>query len=92
MIKLKNQFSSPVFGDMFLLINIRGGIQHEYTIVFVSYIRRYVLTSGSRNTIKTEERVFVSYIRRYVLTGRKNKFMEVVKMSFRLLYSEICSY
>ena len=37
-------FSSPIFGDMFLLETTIQHADGHVTIVFVSYIRRYVLT------------------------------------------------
>ena len=61
------KFSSPIFGDMFLLekeaMQLRKKLQ-----VFVSYIRRYVLTKVSTSKVVKSSVVFVSYIRRYVLT------------------------
>ena len=65
--QLEQQFSSPIFGDMFLL-EIDQAIEHLYGKVFVSYIRRYVLTVN-------------------IVQERKK-----LGLSFRLLYSEICSY
>ena len=65
---VSQKFSSPIFGDMFLLFKVTS-ISPDSTIVFVSYIRRYVLTY-----VCNYDRwfncgcVFVSYIRRYVLT------------------------
>ena len=38
------EFSSPIFGDMFLLEDKMNDLFLEY--VFVSYIRRYVLTGN----------------------------------------------
>ena len=38
-----DKFSSPIFGDMFLL-EVRSFIGAYFLSVFVSYIRRYVLT------------------------------------------------
>ncbi len=112
----KTRFSSPIFGDMFLLITWEWCTFYT-TRVFVSYIRRYVLTKFQRKTwINESKMVFVSYIRRYVLTfhelfnlAQKVMFSSPIfgdmfllshslteskslKTSFRLLYSEICSY
>ena len=41
------EFSSPIFGDMFLLEDKMNDLFLEY--VFVSYIRRYVLTGNIRS-------------------------------------------
>ena len=43
-------FSSPIFGDMFLLVGSFLSIVNPCK-VFVSYIRRYVLTGASTSTI-----------------------------------------
>ena len=62
------EFSSPIFGDVFLLrIVIRQPCVPAYK-VFVSYIRRYVLTHNAISLFMVTSYVFVSYIRRYVLT------------------------
>ncbi len=85
-------FSSPIFGDMFLLLNLELaetledlGFRLLYSeicsyyhsisqfkfcleVVFVSYIRRYVLTGCPQLKGFCSLKVFVSYIRRYVLT------------------------
>ena len=66
-------FSSPIFGDMFLLKDV-SQIVPRYIVVFVSYIRRYVLTQVFWMNSKNQVRVFVSYIRRYVLTRRNKKW------------------
>ena len=42
-----------------------------YISVFVSYIRRYVLTLNLRDLMYHNQQVFVSYIRRYVLTKKQ---------------------
>ncbi len=63
-------FSSPIFGDMFLLCPVFSLWIFLFRSVFVSYIRRYVLTKGiKKDFVKGDEMVFVSYIRRYVLTA-----------------------
>ena len=66
-------FSSPIFGDMFLL-KIEKQEVHYFIKVFVSYIRRYVLTGITNDNLEIYEDVFVSYIRRYVLTGIKYEY------------------
>ena len=38
-------FSSPIFGDMFLL-NMKVRVISDMPVVFVSYIRRYILTNA----------------------------------------------
>ena len=64
----KSLFSSPIFGDMFLLDKLSLSLSCNDK-VFVSYIRRYVLTEKmKRKDAILTEIVFVSYIRRYVLT------------------------
>ena len=51
--------------------------------VFVSYIRRYVLTKdGVEPSFKNMCKVFVSYIRRYVLTDKTNISISMLAMMF----------
>ena len=53
---------------MFLLLVVASYV-FKFTFVFVSYIRRYVLTPAAQSEQKKRnDCVFVSYIRRYVLT------------------------
>ena len=66
------QFSSPIFGDMFLLYE-KSTKKSRLNHVFVSYIRRYVLTTICSFKTSYDFTVFVSYIRRYVLTRQFNK-------------------
>ena len=61
-------FSSPLFGDMFLLIMSKE-TEKQMKGVFVSYIRRYVLTNDDWRKVHCNIKVFVSYIWRYVLTS-----------------------
>ena len=44
------KFSSPIFGDMFLL-KFYATNPRRWGLVFVSYIRRYVLTSMKKATV-----------------------------------------
>ena len=58
--------------------------------VFVSYIRRYVLTFNMKNNnIKKTLSVFVSYIRRYVLT---NQMLLIVSTRSSVFVSYIRRY
>ena len=61
------KFSSPLFGDMFLLRRKCWFVQIMEK-VFVSFIQRYVLTRLGQRKCTRNVRVFVSFIRRYVLT------------------------
>ena len=56
----KFMFSSPIFGDMFLLREYRQ-TNHWSVCVFVSYIRRYVLTDA-KNDIQPSKKQFSSPI------------------------------
>ena len=86
-------FSSPIFGDMFLLPWRKRSYMLYHLIVFVSYIRRYVLTLKKATALNEQSKnVFVSYIRRYVLTYENRANQKEFVKRFRLLYSEICSY
>ena len=65
---------------MFLLGNQHDKITRNN--VFVSYIRRYVLTKGIEIESVPTDFVFVSYIRRYVLT----KYMRLTLLELRLVF------
>ena len=54
-------FSSPIFGDMFLLIKMTEK-RYFWIKVFVSYIRRYVLTNTTTSKKVTSMIVFSSPI------------------------------
>ena len=111
----ENLFSSPIFGDMFLLQVIHEYL--KYLVAFSSPIfGDMFLLKVSKLTTPNRWKVFVSYIRRYVLTpnamfnvdGLPLKFSSPIfgdmflllqllvwfwyELCFRLLYSEICSY
>ena len=62
-------FSSPIFGDMFLLALVESNhyySNHSFRLLY-SEICSYKASDNNKYT--TDEFVFVSYIRRYVLTS-----------------------